>query len=318
MPHRFKTLLLALALDLAFGEPPPDLHPVVWTGRAVAWLRRQAPRHGIASQFAYGVGHVLMVAGLAWLAGRATSGLVRRSPPAAAFVAEAGLLKTTFSLRGLIQAACRVQADLDAGDLAAARVDAHALVGRETAALEAPLLASAAVESVAENASDSVLAPLLYYVLGGLPAALAYRAVNTMDAMVGYREQYEYTGKAAAWADDLLNFAPARLMAGLIVVGAALAGGSPAGAFQTLCRDGGKTASPNAGWPMSAMAGALGVRLEKRGSYRLGWPLPPTDTAAIDHAAQVLIASTIASQLILYGLARWWAGTDRERFGRSQ
>jgi adenosylcobinamide-phosphate synthase len=143
------------------------------------------------------------------------------------------------------------------------------LVSRDTAALDAPLLAAAAIESLAENASDSVVAPLLAYALAGLPGACAYRAVNTLDAMVGYRGRYEYLGKVPARLDDLLNIAPARLTGLLIVAAAALCGADARQAWRAMWRDHATTDSPNAGYPMAAIAGALGVRLEKAGHYCL-------------------------------------------------
>ena len=276
---------------------------MVWVGAGVARIAPGAPA-GRRAQLLYGSLHVALIAGGSGLVGAALARRARRWPSPVHALAQAALLKTTLSGRGLIEAARRVQLDLELGDLPAARSDARALVSRQTATLDRPLLTSAAVESIAENAVDSVIAPLLYYVLAGLPAALAYRAVNTMDAMIGYRGEYEYSGKAAARLDDLLNLLPARLTAGLLVLASALAGGDVAGAWRTLLRDHRRTESPNAGWPMSAMAGALGVRLEKPGAYTLGAPLPAADTAAIDHAGQLLLAATGLSLPVLWVLAR--------------
>jgi adenosylcobinamide-phosphate synthase len=128
---------------------------------------------------------------------------------------------------------------------------------------------AAAIQSLAENASDSFVAPLFYYSLFGLPGAWAYRAVNTLDAMVGYHGRNEFVGKFAARLDDLLNLLPARLTALLIVIAAGLAGADARGAWRAWRRDHAHTASPNAGHPMSAVAGALGVVLEKVDHYRL-------------------------------------------------
>jgi adenosylcobinamide-phosphate synthase len=179
------------------------------------------------------------------------------------------LFKTMFSWRTLHQAGERVRQPLAAGDLDGAREGLRWLVSRDTAGLDAPLLAAAAIESLAENASDSVTAPLLAYALLGLPGACAYRAVNTLDAMVGYRGRYEYLGKVPARLDDLLNLVPARLTGLLIVAAAALCSADARQAWQTLQRDHAATDSPNAGYPMAAIAGALGVRLEKAGHYCL-------------------------------------------------
>jgi adenosylcobinamide-phosphate synthase len=196
----------------------------------------------------------------------------RRLPKPLAWLLEAAALKSAFSLRGLTNAAGEVQAALAHDDLPKARrLVAWHLVSRDTAALDASQVAAAAIESVAENASDGVVAPLFYYALGGLPLALAYRFVNTADAMLGYRDEaHEWLGKFPARLDDALNWLPARLTALLIFVTAGVAGEDPAASWRIWRRDAHETASPNAGHPMSAMAGALGVVLEKPGHYRLG------------------------------------------------
>lgn len=258
--------LAALVLDALAGEPPPAIHPVVSAGRLIAALERRAPappgaalRHGLAL-VALPVG--LALAG-GWLAER-----LRQAP--LRFAATLWLLKSSFALRGLIGAGRRAEAALARGDPAGARVELSALVSRPTDTLDEAHLASAIVESLAENLSDSYVAPLCWYALGGLPASLAYRVVNTADAMVGYHGRYEYLGKPAARLDDVANLVPARLTAAALVVAAPLAGGSARGALRVLRRDRRRTESPNAGWPMAAAAGALGVWLEKPGVHRLG------------------------------------------------
>ncbi len=269
---RWKTLCLALLLDLTLGDPPNRFHPVAWMGAGIAAAKRRAPRQGRLAQFAYGAaldtGGALVVASAGWLLSR----IVARFPVPWKWLAEAGLLKTTFSLRGLGTAAGEVQMALEAGDLPAARrLVAWHLVSRDTKMLSASHVAAATVESVAENTSDGIVAPLFYYTLGGLPAALAYRFVNTADSMLGYRDPaHEWLGKAPARLDDLANLLPARLTAASFVAAAALTGEDALGAWRVWRRDSGLTASPNAGHPMSAMAGGVGVELEKVGHYRLG------------------------------------------------
>src|SRR5207248_3000674 len=172
----------------------------------------------------------------------------------------------------LVAAARGVAAALAGGDLDAARVAlAQHLVSRPTATLARDEVASAVVESVAENLTDAFVAPLCFYLAFGLAGAAAYRAVNTADAMIGYRDgALEWFGKVAARLDDALNFVPARLAAAALVVGAAIAGENARAAVRVLWRDGARTASPNAGLTMAAMAGALGLTLAQRGAYRLG------------------------------------------------
>jgi adenosylcobinamide-phosphate synthase len=214
------------------------------------------------------VGGAAVIVGLGRLLERAFA----RLPAPWKWLTEAVLLKMTFSLGGLAAAAGDVEATLEAGDLPEARrlLNWH-LVSRDTATLSDSQVAAASIESLAENTSDGVVAPLLYYAVGGLPAALAYRFINTADAMLGYRDPaFEWLGKASARLDDVANLLPARLSAALIILAAALVGEDAGRAWHVWRRDADKTVSPNAGHPMSAMAGALGVELEKVGHYRLG------------------------------------------------
>ena len=259
-------LSAALAIDLALGEPPERIHPVVAMGRVISALETGAPDEPRRAR-AFGLLFPLVPAIVAACA-VALLGRVRPAP--LRFVAIAWTLKSTFALRALLAASRRVERSLAAEDLRSARRELRALVSRPTADLPAHAIASAAIESLAENLCDSYLAPLLFYRWAGLPAALAYRAVNTADAMVGYRGRYEDLGKAAARLDDALNYAPARLTALALVAAAPLAGGSAQAAWRVALAHHRRTASPNAGWPMAAAAGALGLRLAKVGHYSLG------------------------------------------------
>jgi adenosylcobinamide-phosphate synthase len=142
---------------------------------------------------------------------------------------------------------------------------------------------------VAENTTDSFIAPWLAFALFGLPGAVAYRAINTLDSMIGYHGKYEYLGKASARLDDLVNLIPARLSALLLVVGSAILPGQKVSrAWRIMWRDHRRTESPNAGWTMSGMAGALGVALEKVGHYRLGDPMRPLEPQDITRAIQTM------------------------------
>jgi adenosylcobinamide-phosphate synthase len=200
-----------------------------------------------------------------------------------------------------------VAAPLAAGDLDAARaaVGLH-LVSRPTATLAPEEVASAGVESVAENLTDTFVAPVCLYLVFGLPGAAAYRAVNTADAMIGYREgAFEWFGKVAARLDDALNFVPARAAALGLVGGAVLAREDARGAWRVLRRDGALTASPNAGRTMAAMAGALGLTLAKRGAYRLGDGRPPgaSDVARAVRVFAWAAGLTLGALLLLDYLA---------------
>ena len=309
---RAETMLFALLIDWLLGELPTCCHPVVGMGRLIELARRYAPRGDRRAQLAYGalisVGGAGMILALGSLLERA----MRRLPRPLGLAAEAVALKTTLSVSRLSDAAHEVGAALEAHDLPAARrLVAWHLVSRDTTNLSEEQVAAAAIESVAENTSDSAVAPLLFYAVGGLPAALAYRFVNTADAMLGYRDaEREWLGKVPARLDDALNWLPARLSAAVICVAAFLIGEDGRRAARIWRRDAGQTASPNAGHPMSAAAGALGVQLEKVGHYRLGEGLrlpAPSDirrSTRLMHTAVGLAAGLLALWLVSRGEQR--------------
>ena len=277
-------LALAVVLDLALGEPPSRFHPTVWMGDTVTFLEKLAPRAGWLGLAAGGVMVVLVVAFWVAAAYFAVRGL-QDLPDVAYLLVGAALLKSTFSVRMLHQAAARVRGGLAVGDMAQAHQGLRSLVSRDTSQLSPELSAAATVESVSENMADSILGPWLFFALFGLPGAVAYRAVNTLDSMVGYRGEYEFLGKASARLDDLLNLIPARLTGLLVVLASSfLPGQQAARAWRVMWRDHSRTESPNAGWPMSGMAGALGVVLEKIGFYRLGDDTRPTGPQDITQA----------------------------------
>jgi len=172
------------------------------------------------------------------------------------------LAYTALSVRSLDEAARLVIDDLKRGDVVKARAALAMIVGRDTQALDEPEIVRAAVETVAENTSDGIVAPLFFLAIGGVPAAMAYKAVNTLDSMFGYKnERYLYFGRASARLDDVANYLPARITAGLVVVSALLLGLSWKKAVNVVRRDARSQPSPNAGYPEAAYAGALGVRL---------------------------------------------------------
>lgn len=304
---------VAAALDL-IGELPAHWHPVVWYGTAIGRLERRAP-HGERARLAYGGGMILLTAPLAILPAMAVQRLASRVQTTlagrgharhgivAAAVLEGAALTPFIALRMLVASGRTVRVALERDDLPAAREALASLVSRERAGLDAPLVAAAAVESLAENLSDSVVAPLLCYALFGLPGAAFYRLVNTFDSMIGYHGQYEHLGKAAARLDDALNFFPARLTAALIVALAPLVGGDARAAWQICRRDAARTASPNAGHPMAAAAGALGVQLEKVDHYTLGDARTPVTPATIRRAETMVRCVSGVAILLLAGVA---------------
>lgn len=301
---RLLVLALAVTCDRIMGEWPNAVHPVAWMGRLAAVLERLAPSSGPARQVVAGAFIAVIVpaifGGLAGALLHAVS-----LPYAVELVLGVVLLKSAFAWRALTRAAGVVENALSSGALDEARRGLGSLCSRRADTLGEAELAAATIESVAENASDSVVAPLLFYALFGVEGALAYRAVNTLDAMIGYHGRYEYLGKAAARLDDALNFVPARMTA-LLLLGAGFVSGYPsARALKTWWRDAHTTESPNAGRPMAVMAGLLGVALEKNGHYRLGDAVSPLLPKSIDRACRLLDVTAVLALVLVSAFLGW-------------
>lgn len=295
-------LAVAYGLDAVLGEPPNQVHPVAWMGTVIGSAKTWALRGTRVAQLVRGAAIALVLpsafATCALLALRAT-----RTHTLLELALTVVLLKPMFAARSLRDAAFAVRDALDAGDLASARRALGSLCSRRADTLDAEELVAATIESVAENTSDSVVAPLLFFACGGVPAAVFYRCVNTLDAMVGYRGRLEYAGKASARLDDLLNLVPARITALLLLAGGALTRRNLRNGARVLLRDARRTESPNAGWPMAAMAGLLGVRLVKVDHYALGDARRPLATAHITAAWRVAsIASTLVVGILVLAL----------------
>ena len=299
------TLSLALTMDLWLGEPPGRVHPVGGIGRMIDAFDRYAPK-GSRKELAYGTAAAAITTLVPALAVRTAVGAIRPWP--LRLVAEAWLLKTCFAYRALEEAGRSVAAPLSSGDLPTAREKLLALVSRDRSNLDAPQVAAATIESLAENLGDGFVAPLLVYAVGGLPAAVFYRAANTADSMLGYRGRYEYLGKTSARLDDVLNLVPARLTAGALVVAS---GANTKRAWPILVRDRRLTQSPNAGWTISAAAGSLGVALSKPGYYSINGDARSPVAQDIHRAlrlcrrAAVLCATVVLAATVLRGLASY-------------
>ena len=261
-PQRGGQVAAALLLDAVFGEPPEALHPTVMMGLVISAFEKRALRiEGPRSRRLAGIVLAVSVPSLVFVTTRKILGVVPCKPR---WMIGAALLSTTLSMRGLGGAAGDVELALREERLEGARTRLGHFVGRDTEDLSESEICRAAVESVAENTSDGVVAPMLYGALLGVPGALAYKAVNTLDSMVGYRRPpYEDLGWASARLDDLANLAPARLT----VLCTAATSGRPLGTLLTAVRYGPLTTSPNAGMAEAAFAGALGVRLGGANTY---------------------------------------------------
>jgi len=263
-------LPLALIIDLVIGEYPARLHPVVWMGGVISLLLKIAPKKNNAAGFVYGILIVLFTIVLFGLPVYFLLVYLKEVSLILYVLAAAVLLKSSFSAKALAVAVRRVRELLFKDRIEAAREEMSYLVSRDTSKLNRRQITSAAVEVTAESVTDSIVAPLYYWLLLGVPGAVAYRVVNTFDARIGYHGEYEYLGKFAARLDDVLNYIPARLAGLLLVVSSYLAKMNVRKSWSVMLCDHAKTESPNAGWTMSAVAGALGVQLEKPGYYKLG------------------------------------------------
>jgi len=291
--------------DRLLGEPPVAAHPVARFG---AVMRRVETRVYRDARHA-GAAHAAVGVGLATAAGAALG-----SPAAAAYVAVAG--------RALARAALDIEATLEQGDLAAARAQLPALVGREPSQLDEPEIARAVVESVAENTVDAVVAPALWAAAAGAPGVFAYRAVNTLDAMVGHRSaRYEQFGWASARLDDLAGLIPARVTAGLV---AAVRPGAASRVARAVREDAPAHPSPNAGIAEAAFAAALGLRLggvncygdrvEHRPALGDGRTPRPDDIRAAVRLSRDVTGALVAL-LVVPSLLRWlrWRRDGRRR-----
>jgi adenosylcobinamide-phosphate synthase len=255
-------LLLAWAWDRCFGEPPNALHPVAWLGRLLGPLGRRLKRLPPRRAFIGGALAWCLIAAALLALGWALQNALARLPGPLAVPLLAALLKPMFAWRMLRDEVASVEIALQQS-LTDGRARLARLVSRDVTQLDAAQVREAAIETLAENLNDSLVAPLAFFAIFGLPGALLYRFANTADAMWGYRGGWEWAGKWAARADDVLSWPTAR-------VSAALLRPSPApAAWRVLRCEAARTPSPNGGWPMGAMALRLGVRLAKPGVYAL-------------------------------------------------
>jgi len=280
---RRRLLILALLFDVTVGDPPNRWHPVAWMGSAIYWLKRNTPQQG---KFIYGGFIAWGGAVIVWTISSILIRLLNRLPSPVNDVIQAWILKNTIALQGLNNAAYEVESALDANDLAEARhqLSWH-LVSRDTAELNESQVSAATIESIAENTSDGIIAPLFWYGIGGIPAALTYRYLQTCDSILGYRdEQHEWLGKIPARTDDILNLIPARLTALCLIL-------LKPSAWSIWRRDAQITESPNAGHPMSAMAGALDIELEKIDHYQLN-----------EGASQPQVADIKRARYLMFGI----------------
>lgn len=289
---------LAYSLDWLIGDPTWLPHPVRWMGRTISggeWLLRRftsTPR----SELVAGLVLTVFVVGTFGIGSWIVLLWLRGVNSALAFVVSVYLAASTLATRSLLDEARMVRCFLVNGDLLSARQQVSRIVGRDTQELDEPEVTRAVIETLAESASDGIVAPMFYLAIGGVPAALAYKAINTLDSMIGHRDKhYKFFGKCAARLDDVASFIPARVTALLLVCAAWTLHLDWRGAWRIVRRDGGKHRSPNAGQPEAAMAGALGVRVggtnfycgERHDGQYLGDGHNPLDDQALRNALRL-------------------------------
>ena len=305
-------LLTGFALDAIFGDPRNFPHIVRWMGNLIAALERVL----------YGkrAGGVLLVCFVVFICAGvpfAVLFLCYRFCPPAGYAAESFLCYQLLAAKSLKTESMKVQRGLTEGDLEGARKNVSMIVGRDTAELDRDGITRAAVETVAENASDGVTAPILYIMPGGAALGCLYKAVNTMDSMVGYQnEKYLRFGRAAAKADDVLNYIPSRVCALLMIAAAFLLRFDGKGAYRVWRRDGRKHASPNAAQTEAVCAGALGIRLAGPAVYfgkthdkpYIGDDTRPVRPGDIADANRLMYAASVFTLIIALLFRAAWLG----------
>ena len=273
-------LALGILLDLVFGDPKNRYHPVSWLGRLIESKTSNLKHSGVTESsiskdkiekvkgilFSCGI-----ISGVALLTIALTSLTVHFAGILITLILFALLLKISIALKGMEKSAIQIIRSMEAGNLEEARYRLSMIVRRDTSSLNEEYIQSATIESISESTVDGIISPLFFYSILGPVGCIAYRVVNTLDSMLGYKDPYyENIGWMSAKLDTIFNFLPARITGLLMVVSAYMAQADWRNSLLILIRDHHKTTSINAGYPMSSMAGALRVRLEKMGSYALG------------------------------------------------
>ncbi len=307
-------LALAFVLDLILGDPRVYPHPVRVMGKAASYLEERtritfkSPRlAGLVTVGTMVVGTFASCWILLWMAGKISLNLE--------FVIETLMIYTALSIRGLYDESKRVLVQLRLDNLELARKYLSRIVGRDTEKLNQEEITKATVETVAENTVDGIIAPMFFACIGGGPLALTYKCINTMDSMFGYKnERYFDFGFVAAKLDDCTNWLPARLGGILIASMSAFCGCRVMDSFATLLRDGNKHASPNAGMPEAAVAGALGIQLGGVNFYQgervekpcIGMDLQKSSIEDIAKTHRLMFAASLAALVLLLILREWF------------
>lgn len=306
---------VAWLLDYWLGDPPHWPHPVRWIGNLINFMQRKI-RQFCKSDRALKIGGGvlwLVVVGMTWGVSWGVLHLANLVHPWLGWLVEVWMIYTVLAARCLSDAALEVHRALKEGTLAESREKLSWIVGRDTSQLERPQITRAVVETVAENSVDGVIAPLFFLMLGGAPLAMAYKAVNTLDSMVGYKtEKYRAMGYVSARLDDLANYIPARLSWLLLTIAAFCLRANSRQALRIGWRDRYQHSSPNCAWPEATVAGALGIRLGGPNTYfgervEKPWMGDEQRGVAIDDITRAIQLMMLASllALLLFAAMRW-------------
>lgn len=304
---------IGVALDWALGDPSNRFHPVAWLGRMIASATPKLK--GRNGELARGSAFAMLMVALSGVAVQFTVAEIYQFAGSIAFIlASAVILKVTIAVKGMERHAREIMVCLQTGNLIKARESLSMIVRRDTKNLSEKQVLSATIECIGESTVDGILGPIFYFSVLGPAGALAYRVINTLDSMIGYKDEYyRKIGWMSARLDTCANYVPARITGFLVVIAAKLVGADWQNSLEMLHRDHTKTQSPNAGYPMASMAGALRVRLEKVGHYSLGDEIEPATLEKCSKALSIMKLTVIlfcflfsAPAILILYFAGWW------------
>lgn len=300
-------LLFAVSLDILFGEYPSKCHPTVWLGDSFYYFANFNTFRNKWLIFCHGMILELLCLILVAASCYSLLNVLKTSNIYFYIFLSIYLLKSTFSIKHFIKCIKAVNSDLIKEDVNLARHDLKNLVSRDRSKLSEKEVIESAIASAGENLNDSIIAPIFYYLLLGVTGALGYRLINSIDAMIGYRnEKYEYFGKFAARLDDIVNFIPARISAILILISSLFVKKSSSdNALNIMLRDNANTPSINGGWPIAALAGALKIKIDKPGHYSIGDNIEKTLPGKILLANRFIVLSTTIFLVICFLYLQW-------------
>jgi adenosylcobinamide-phosphate synthase len=299
----------AFVFDLIFGDPESLPHPVRWMGRSISALEPRFRKFNVSLKTSGAILSIFLIL-MTWCLTLILVLSAQIIHPILKTFIEIILIYYCISIRSLRDSAMEVYRLLNHGELGAAKKKLSFIVGRDVEKLSEQGVAMAAVETVAENLVDGVISPLFFAAIGGAPLAMAYKMVNTLDSMIGYKNgKYEQFGKAAARIDDFTNFIPARLSVPIITLAVQILSGKGRRAFKTAIKEGSNHASPNAGYPEAAFAGGLGIKLGGPNYYGeqlvskpyIGGKLEAAEMGHIKKACDIMMLSSLLWLTGLYG-----------------